>query len=769
MGTVVVNNDAPSNPSTPSGPNSRDVGVSGDYSTSATDSGEQVQYRFDWDANGAHSYSSWTSLVPSGTSSSLSHSWGSAGTYVVKAQAMDQYGKISGWSSGLTVTVNEVLVLECDADGPYTGTMCSPIQFTGSASNGVTPYSWSWTFGDGGTSSVQNPTHQYAANGVYIVTLTVADSLGASDSDTTSATITTVSVVAAAHGPYTGTMCSPVQFTGSATGGCGAPYSYSWTFGDGGTSSVQNPSHQYAADGTYPVTLTVTDGVGASDSDTTSATITTVSVVAAAHGLYTGTMCSPVQFTGSATGGCTPYYYSWTFGDGGTSSVQNPTHQYAANGVYIVTLTVADSLGASDSDTTTATVTTAPVVCDAGGPYSGYTNIPVQFAGTATGGCTPYSYSWTFGDGGTSTAQNPSHPYTIAGTYTVSLIVTDSTGALCSDTATATITIPPLACNVYGPYHGGITNPVSFVGLATGGTPPYSWSWTFGDGGTSTAQNPSHPYTIPGNYTVSLTVTDSTGATCSDTTIAVIIDDSQSSQEPPTTFLMYPTGGETLAGIVTVQYFVHDSQDEHWSELPIYLYYLDEENNFALIYQGTKGPQYDHNFVGTYEWDTTTLPDGTYKLLFETIDSDSNIGSDQSDFFQINNHGTSLPNNPPNTPNRPSGSTNGKAGVEYTYMSSTSDPEGDQIWLLFDWGDNTNSGWLGPYNSGATCQANHTWNTKGNYNIKVKAKDIYGKESSWSDSLPIIMPYSYNPILQFLERLLERFPNAFPMLRQLLG
>jgi len=82
------------------------------------------------------------------------------------------------------------------------------------------------------------------------------------------------------------------------------------------------------------------------------------------------------------------------------------------------------------------------------------------------------------------------------------------------------------------------------------------------------------------------------------------------------------------------------------------------------------------------------------------------------------------------TTNEPSGVTNGKINVEYTYTSGTTDPEGDQVYYLWDWGDGNNSGWLGPYNSGVPCEAKHIWNVKDNYNIKVKAKDIYGKESS---------------------------------------
>jgi predicted secreted protein len=116
------------------------------------------------------------------------------------------------------------------------------------------------------------------------------------------------------------------------------------------------------------------------------------------------------------------------------------------------------------------------------------------------------------------------------------------------------------------------------------------------------------------------------------------------------------------------------------------------------------------------------------------------------------------------------GSTTGKVNNEYTYTSSTSDPDGDQVYYLWDWGDGNNSGWFGPYNSGVTISTTHTWTVKGSYSIKAKAKDIYGKESVWSDPLPITMPYSFNnPLPQFFELLFQRFPHAFPILRQLLG
>jgi PKD domain len=126
-----------------------------------------------------------------------------------------------------------------------------------------------------------------------------------------------------------------------------------------------------------------------------------------------------------------------------------------------------------------------------------------------------------------------------------------------------------------------------------------------------------------------------------------------------------------------------------------------------------------------------------------------------------------ITSNPPNKPDRPNGSASGITGHLYSYQTSATDLDGDRLYYIWDWGEG-NSSWAGPYNSGATCQASHIWNKSGNYNIKVKAKDIPGAESSWSDPLPITMPYSYKPSLQFLELLFQRFPNAF-LLRLLMG
>jgi PKD repeat protein len=188
----------------------------------------------------------------------------------------------------------------------------------------------------------------------------------------------------------------------------------------------------------------------------------------------TGNAPLTVNFTGSATGGTAPYTYSWNFGDGATSTAQNPSHTYASAGTYTATLTVTDS--ASPANTATSQVTTNvnavgnPLAASASAnPTSGQIPLSVAFSGTGTGGTPAYSYSWNFGDGATSTAQNPSHTYASAGTYTATLTVTDSASPANTASSTVTITADPIQGTVPGA-PTGLT--------ATSGSGQVSLSWT---------------------------------------------------------------------------------------------------------------------------------------------------------------------------------------------------------------------------------------------------------------------------------------------------
>jgi PKD repeat protein len=225
-----------------------------------------------------------------------------------------------------------------------------------------------------------------------------------------------------------------------------------------------------------------------------------------------GTAPLTVYFTDSSTN--TPTSWSWTFGDGGTSTAQNPSHQYTSANTYTVALTATNSYG-SDGETKTNYITVTalqpPVANFSGNPTSGMAPLTVNFTDSSTN--SPTSWSWTFGDGGTSTAQNPSHQYTSANTYTVALTATNAAGYN-TNTKTNYITVtalqPPVANFSGNPTSGNAPLTVNFTDSSTNS--PTSWSWTFGDGGTSTAQNPSHQYTSAAQYTVSLTATNAAGS-----------------------------------------------------------------------------------------------------------------------------------------------------------------------------------------------------------------------------------------------------------------
>jgi len=234
-----------------------------------------------------------------------------------------------------------------------------------------------------------------------------------------------------------------------------------------------------------------------------------------------------VAFTGLATGGTAPYGYGWTFGDGGTSTLQSPGHTYTAAGTYTAALTVTDAAAGSHTDSHLSVRIVDPLAAVAGGsPLSGAAPLGVSFTATPAGGDGTYTYDWDYGDGTAhGTAQNPSHTYSACGAYTVTLRVTDGHGAATTDShlvvaAGGTLAASSAsACAV-----GAVPVNLSFTGNASCGTPPYTYSWNFGDGSPlSSQQNPLHAYALAGNYSAVLTVKDSLNNTATATAIPVAV------------------------------------------------------------------------------------------------------------------------------------------------------------------------------------------------------------------------------------------------------
>jgi len=365
-------------------------------------------------------------------------------------------GTFPGDASSTPVTNNPPIA---NAAGPYNGTVDEPLQFDGSDSSDSdsTIVAYEWDFGDGNAGTGATPTHTYTTDDSFTVTLTVTDDAGDTGTDTTTATIGlgNQAPIANANNPYSGTVNEPLQFDGSGSSDPdGSIVSYEWNFGDGNTGSGPTPTHTYTAAGTYNVTLTVTDDMGANDSDMATAAIGLGNQApnADANGPYSGTANEPVTFDGSGSSDPdgTIATYEWNFGDGNIGSGQNPTHTYNTDGSFTVTLTVTDDAGDTGTDTSTATIGPGnqPPVADANNPYNGTANDPVQFDGSSSWDPdgTIVAYDWNFGDGNTGTGEMPTHTYTADGIYNVTLTVTDDMGASDSTTRTATIgqdTQPP--------------------------------------------------------------------------------------------------------------------------------------------------------------------------------------------------------------------------------------------------------------------------------------------------------------------------------------
>ncbi|HPP77109.1 PKD domain-containing protein, partial [Methanospirillum sp.] len=400
---------------------------------------------------------------------------------------------------------------------PTSGPAPLTVQFTDTS---TTEWStWTWDFGDGGTSVIKNPSHVYETAGTYTVKMTVGSMSGS-----TTVTKDNYITVTQAGGivanftatPTSGTAPLTVQFTDTSTGN---PTMWAWDFGDGTTEGMlANPSHTYQNPGTYTVKLTASSATGGSSTKIKEGYITVRPSGSGPKAAFTvdkrtGPKPLTVQFTDQSTGG--PTMWAWDFGDGGTSMIASPSYTYKEAGVYTVSLTASNTAG-SDTKTEKDYISVTgdippPVAMFEGTPLSGSAPLTVQFTDLSIG--PPTSYAWDFGDGGNSTEANPSHVYTTAGTYTVKLTVRNSGG---SHTMTRENYITVGGSGIIADFSASPTSgtaplTVQFTDLSTGN--PTMWAWDFGDGGTAMVASPSYTYQNPGTYTVKLTASSQTGGT----------------------------------------------------------------------------------------------------------------------------------------------------------------------------------------------------------------------------------------------------------------
>ncbi|HRP30525.1 MAG TPA: PKD domain-containing protein [Agriterribacter sp.] len=391
-------------------------------------------------------------------------------------------------------------------------TACLPasIQFTGTASTSVGTISdWAWDFGDGTTSTQQNPNHTYADPGYYNVALTVTSSNGCSRRTSRARYIRMVSGIVADFVNAPAVMCKPpfgIAFTNESSGP--GRLTYSWNFGDGNTSDSTNPTAGYAADGNYTVQLIAQSNFGCKD--TVQKAVSVTSFTAGFNSADSTCLVDPVQFTNTSVAGYSSLL--WNFGDGTQSSDPNPVKTFAAPGDYTVKL-ISTYANCSDSVSKTIKITPrAPVDFTATNNIGCGTPLIVQFQNSTAGAI---SWFWDFGDGQTSTLQNPTHTYTNVTSYDVKLTVTTANG--CGNTIAKPrfVRVIPTTVRITTSVDSGCVNSTTVNPSAMVRTVEAiaSYSWNFGDGNTSTNANPTHTYTAAGVFPMTVTVTTIGGCT----------------------------------------------------------------------------------------------------------------------------------------------------------------------------------------------------------------------------------------------------------------
>jgi len=398
---------------------------------------------------------------------------------------------------------------------PGTGNAPLTVQFTDTSLGTIANYHWV-TLPDGWTSNAKDPSHTFTASGCHYVLLTVETPEGLTDEK-----VKTIAVYPTADFtwyPVQGDEPLTVQFVDTSVGG--GQYS-TWYFGDGTTATFWDhpgrsaPVHVYQQLGTYQVSLTRMGYDALPNTTTKEVNLLERPPVADFTGVpRAGSAPHVVDFT-DLSSGVSPMTYLWNFGDGSTpSTAKNPSHTYTANGDYTVTLTVTNG-GGPDTETKAAYIRVSDVPLPfaefTASPLDGIEDLTVQFLDKS--GNSPTSWLWQFGDGSTSTLQSPLYTYTTPGWYNVILTVSNAQGqnSIAKSSYIYVRNTPPVAAFDASPRNGDAPLTVQFSDTSLG-SQITSWLWNFGDGSTSTTQNPLYVYNTAGTYTVTLTVANDGGS-----------------------------------------------------------------------------------------------------------------------------------------------------------------------------------------------------------------------------------------------------------------
>jgi PKD repeat protein len=484
-------------------------------------------------------------------------------------------------------------------------------------------------------------------------------------------------------------------FTSTAVDPDGTIASYLWNFGDNTSSTSVNPVHTYSSPGTYPVTLTVTDDGGATN--TSAPTNVTIANVLPTASFTSTTSFLTANFTSTSTDSDgTIVSYLWDFGEGPAGSGATPSHTYSTGGTYPVTLTVTDNSGGTNTTaiTNVTVVDPPPNVLPTAGFTFTTSNHTANFTSTSTDSDgTIVGYAWDFGDSTSSTSASPSHLYSHAGTFPVTLTVTDNRGGTNTfgDSVTIVNVVPTAS---FTSTVNNLTANFTSTSTDVDGT-IVTYDWDFGDGPHGSGATTSHVYPTGGTYPVTLTVTDNDGDVTSTTGGSVTVTDPPPNNPPTAAF------GSSVA--LRQASFTSTSTDSDGS-------IVSSSWDFGDLTSGS----------GTAPQHTYANP-GTYIVVLTVTD---NVGAQTSV-----SHPVTIVNALPTA-----SFTSSVANLAATLTSTSTDVDGTIVSTSWNFGDATAAG------TGTSVV--HTYAVSGTYTVTLTVTDNNGGTKSTSANVTVTSAYA---------------------------
>ncbi len=648
-----------------------------------------------------------------------------AGSFTPTLFVKDNLARLSSKYFGPVINVNGVVNNPPSPNFKWAQTSFTPtlkVQFTDISSDDEGPLvAWNWNFGDNQTADVQNPEHIYASPGTYLVVLTVTDSGGLQ----ASATIRITVDPPGNNPPIANFSFSQqnrqliINFTDTSIDADGTITAWNWNFGDNSTDTVQNPSHTYVSDGTYQVTLTVTDDGGKSGSITKNVIVSPLVNQSPVISNITGTQTSFKPLVGKFTeissdpdGFITKW--DWNFGDGHTftttdPTLKNPTNTYLFPGTYTVSLTVTDDGLPDGTNKKTASSSIQFVVepppanqppvalfsINVNNVLAPATIIFTDLSTDADGQIV--SWLWEFESGNTlfynsqTYQKTVSRTFTRSGTYPVRLTVTDD-GNL-TNTYILDVTIrnnAPVAIISAFPNPVLSRTLVNFFGNTSydsdGNITKYAWN--FGDG-TIVSQgrtNESHTYSKPGTYQAQLTVTDNIGDSSTANLIINVTNRNPIARITYTTLTVKAPGSLTFNGDTST----------------------DEDGTIASYIWSVAGSAVASTPNATINFTT----EGTYTVSLTVTDD---FGGTNSTSVTVN---VTPPDNILPIANLAVDKNSGVINDTFIFnVSDSRDPDGSIILYQLDFGDNTSTQFVNP------ALISHVYKTVGTYTAKLIVTD----------------------------------------------